>query len=112
MYMRGVSAIDPTWLPIYCRDQCAFTQPLLEPTPYWNDETGEIMCHVNGTFGKQAWQLPTVAIEHPTNNQKYRYLIRSFGSDPKYDLKTDPIIKYFYFLSNIVCTCFIFQVNG
>ena len=80
--MRGVSAIDPTWLPIYCRDQCAFTQPLLEPTPYWDDEAGEIMCHVNGTFGKQAWQLPTVAIEHPTNNQKYRYLIRSFFSDP------------------------------
>ena len=72
MYMRGVSAIDPTWLPIYCRDQCAFTQPLVEPTPYWDDEVGQIICHVNGTFGKQAWQLPTVAIEHPKNNQKYR----------------------------------------
>ena len=72
MYMRGVTAIEASWLPIYCADQCNFTQPMAEPEPYWNDETGEIMCYANGTFGKQAWNLPTVQIKHPINNQKYR----------------------------------------
>ena len=70
--MRGVTAIDPAWLPIYCSEQCAFSQPMSEPEPFWNDETGQIMCYVNGTFGKQAWCLPMVQIVHPKNSQKYR----------------------------------------
>ena len=72
MYMRGVTAIEASWLPIYCSDQCNFAQPMAEPEPFWNDETGEIMCYATGTFGKQAWNLPTVQIRHPINNQKYR----------------------------------------
>ena len=72
MYMRGVTAIEPSWLPIYCPDQCTFAQPMAEPEPYWNNETGEIMCYANGTFGKQAWCLPLLQIQHPSNNQKYR----------------------------------------
>ena len=72
MYMRGVTAIEPDWLPIYCPDKCTFTQPMVEPEPFWKPETGQVMCYVNGTFGKQSWCLPTVQIEHPTNNQKYR----------------------------------------
>ena len=72
MYMRGVTAIEASWLSIYCSDQCNFAQPLAEPEPYWNNETGEIMCYANGTFGKQAWSLPTLQIKHPDNNLKYR----------------------------------------
>ena len=70
MYMRGVTVIDPKWLPMFCPGQCALSPPLGEP--WWDDESGKIMCHVNGTFGKQAWNLPTVEVEHPKNSQKYR----------------------------------------
>ena len=65
MYMRGVTAIEASWLPIYCADQCNFTQPMAEPEPYWNDETGEIMCYANGTFGKKAMEVKCVVFKIP-----------------------------------------------
>ena len=76
MYMRGVTGIDPAWLPIFCPSQCVLSQPMTEPEPYWNDKTGQVMCHVTGTFGKQAWNLPKVEVVHPKSNPKYRYVKR------------------------------------
>ncbi|XP_030748203.1 probable ATP-dependent RNA helicase kurz [Sitophilus oryzae] len=67
IYMRGVSAIDPEWLPTFVPELCNLSEPLLDPPPFYNEKEGSIYCTVRGTFGTQAWTLPEVKIPHPHN---------------------------------------------
>jgi ATP-dependent RNA helicase DHX37/DHR1 len=36
LYMRGVTVIDPAWLPTFCESQCNFSQPLPDPEPRYD----------------------------------------------------------------------------
>ncbi|KYN01320.1 PREDICTED: probable ATP-dependent RNA helicase kurz [Cyphomyrmex costatus] len=65
MYMRGVTAIEPEWLPKFVPMLCRISEPLVDPPPRYNPETGKIICRVSGTFGKAGWVLPLMDIEHP-----------------------------------------------
>lgn len=40
MYMRGVTAIEPEWLPIYVPHLCNLSEPLTSPEPRYNPDTG------------------------------------------------------------------------
>lgn len=40
IYMRGVTAVDPEWLPVYVPALCNMSDPLAEPPPFYNAETG------------------------------------------------------------------------
>ena len=40
MYMKGVIAIEPHWLPIFAEQHCRFEDPLDEPAPTFSDEKG------------------------------------------------------------------------
>lgn len=53
MYLRGVTAIDPEWLPVFCKTLCKLETPLPEPAPYYNEEKGTAYCSVHATYGKQ-----------------------------------------------------------
>lgn len=54
LYMRGVTAIEPEWLPVYAPALCNLSPPLVDPPPRYDDTTEKLFCHVTGTFGMYA----------------------------------------------------------
>lgn len=65
IYMRNVTAIEPEWLPKFAPTLCNLSEPLIDPPPRYDRETGKIICRVSGTFGRAGWKLPLMDIEHP-----------------------------------------------
>ncbi|XP_003705127.3 putative ATP-dependent RNA helicase kurz [Megachile rotundata] len=65
MYMRGVTAIEPEWLPKFAPSLCRLGEPLIDPPPRYDVGTGKVMCNITGTFGKVGWKLPVMEVEHP-----------------------------------------------
>ena len=57
MYMRGITAIEPEWLPVYAPGLCNLSPPLVEPPPRFDEDTGKMYCHVTGTFGMLCFPL-------------------------------------------------------
>ena len=49
MYMRGVTAIDPTWLPDFCPMDCNLSKPLSEREPFFDQERGQVLTFRSGT---------------------------------------------------------------
>lgn len=76
MYMRGISAIEPEWLITYVPTLCNLSEPLNEPEPTYDSDTGKVYCSVTGTFGPQAWQLPCTKIEFPKTLSAYKWFAR------------------------------------
>nr|CAH7735011.1 unnamed protein product [Callosobruchus chinensis] len=76
MYMRGVAAIEPEWLPIYVPQLCNLTDPLPSPEPIYRQDTGKIHCYVSGSFGAQAWPLPQIELPHPEGVAAYKWFAR------------------------------------
>lgn len=64
MYMRGVTAIEPEWLPKFVPSMCRMSEPLMDPPPR-RDSSGKYFCHKSGTFGRAAWKLPIMELEFP-----------------------------------------------
>ena len=69
----GVVAIEPEWLPIFAPKQCNMLTPLEDPPPSYDPEGDRVTCWVTGTFGKEAWELPQVRIEHPDALDRFRW---------------------------------------
>ncbi|KAF3423576.1 hypothetical protein E2986_06215 [Frieseomelitta varia] len=65
MYMRGVTAIEPEWLPKFVPSLCHLGEPLTDPPPRYDPETGRVMCSMAGTFGRAGWKLPVMDVEYP-----------------------------------------------
>ncbi|EFN84450.1 Probable ATP-dependent RNA helicase kurz [Harpegnathos saltator] len=78
IYMRGVTAVEVEWLPKFASGQCRLSEPLADPPPRYNKETGKIMCRVTGTFGRAAWTLPPMDIEYPLNMDGVRLFVYFF----------------------------------
>ncbi|XP_049942398.1 probable ATP-dependent RNA helicase kurz [Schistocerca serialis cubense] len=76
LYMRGITAIEPEWLPVYAPALCNFSEPQTDPPPHFCQETGVVKCHITGTFGRAGWQLPVVELEYPTGRQRYQWFAR------------------------------------
>ncbi|CAG0890412.1 unnamed protein product [Darwinula stevensoni] len=73
VYLRGVVAIEPEWLPTFAPKQCNILTPLEDPPPSYDSEGDRVVCWVTGTFGKEAWELPRVRIEHPDVLDRFRW---------------------------------------
>ncbi|XP_076236185.1 putative ATP-dependent RNA helicase kurz [Calliopsis andreniformis] len=65
MYMRGVTAIEPEWLPKFAPSLCQLGEPLTDPSPRYDEESGKVICNITGTIGKAGWKLPVIEMEHP-----------------------------------------------
>ncbi|XP_063988922.1 probable ATP-dependent RNA helicase kurz [Diachasmimorpha longicaudata] len=76
IYMRGVTAIEPEWLPKFASGLCRMGEPLVEPAPRWDDETGKVMCHLTGSFGRAGWELPAMEVEFPAGVEGVRWFAR------------------------------------
>lgn len=72
MYMRGVTAIESSWIPSFCKSMCNVGKPLDDPPPYFDEGKGIIMCFVKSTYGKQGWELPVHETEFPYSLEKFK----------------------------------------
>ncbi|XP_053727943.1 probable ATP-dependent RNA helicase DHX37 [Synchiropus splendidus] len=72
MYMKGVSAVEPDWIPRLLPQYCHFSSPLEKPAPRFCPTTGTIRCHRTSTFFRVSWQLPAVETEYPDNLDRYK----------------------------------------
>lgn len=76
IYMRGVTAIEPEWLATYVPNLCNLSEPLTEPEPYFDLNAGKVYCTVSGTFGSQAWPLPSIQIVYPAGVDSFKWFAR------------------------------------
>ncbi|KAK2177101.1 hypothetical protein NP493_617g00010 [Ridgeia piscesae] len=75
MYMKGVSAVEPDWLPLFVPSFCSFSKPLDKPPPRFSD-TGRVVCHMTSTFGGHFWELPAVELEYPAGLDRYKWFAK------------------------------------
>ncbi|KAG8224605.1 hypothetical protein J437_LFUL009178 [Ladona fulva] len=73
LYIRGITAIEPEWLPKFAPALCNLSEPLEDPPPRYDADSERLMCHVSGTFGRAAWSLPVTEIDYPTGVKRYRW---------------------------------------
>ena len=80
MYLRGVTAIEPEWLPRFAMGLCNFLAPLQDPEPWYDEKSGTVMCKIKGTFGPQAWPLPVLELQYPdtADGARLKYLGKFF----------------------------------
>ncbi|NWR70549.1 DHX37 helicase, partial [Centropus unirufus] len=76
MYMRGVSAVEPEWIPTLLPPYCHFGKPLESPPPSYCPETGRIRCHRPSVFYRVSWELPAVEVDYPEGIDRYKYFAR------------------------------------
>ncbi|XP_064793067.1 probable ATP-dependent RNA helicase DHX37 [Oncorhynchus masou masou] len=72
MYMRGVSAVEPEWVPQLLTQYCHFGSPLETPSPWLCASTGRVKCHSTSTFFRCGWQLPAIEMDYPDGLERYK----------------------------------------
>ncbi|NXA37330.1 DHX37 helicase, partial [Eudromia elegans] len=73
LYMKGVSAVEPEWIPVLLPPYCHFGKPLENPPPSYCPETGRIRCHRPSVFYRVSWPLPAVEVDYPEGLDRYKY---------------------------------------
>lgn len=76
LFMKGVIAIEPEWIPIFVPRLCTFSKPLEDPPPRYDPEVGMVKCHMTCLFGLRAWQIPAQEMEYPPGLDRYRWFSR------------------------------------
>uniref|UniRef100_A0A4Y0BQ22 RNA helicase n=1 Tax=Anopheles funestus TaxID=62324 RepID=A0A4Y0BQ22_ANOFN len=77
MFLRGITAIEPDWLPKFVPNVCNVIDVLEEPiAPSYNVQNDTIECHVKATIGKTSWELPSAEVEMPRNMLRCKYLLK------------------------------------
>ncbi|XP_063820666.1 probable ATP-dependent RNA helicase DHX37 isoform X2 [Pseudophryne corroboree] len=76
MYMKGVSSIEPEWIPALLPQFCHFGNPLENPPPFYCPESGTVKCHRQSTFYRVGWQLPAVVVDYPEGLERYKYFAK------------------------------------
>ncbi|NXT80490.1 DHX37 helicase, partial [Zapornia atra] len=76
LYMKGVSAVEPEWIPALLPPYCHFGKPLENPPPSYCPETGRIRCHRPSVFYRVSWELPAVEVDYPEGIDRYKYFAR------------------------------------
>lgn len=77
-YMRGVTAIEPEWLPVFAPGLCNVSEPMMEPPPRYEPETDKLLCHMSSTFGRSGWPLPIMELEFPSSLNRFKWFARFF----------------------------------
>lgn len=69
--LSDISAIEPQWLPVFSRNLCNLSDPLDDPSPFYDTERDLLMCYVTGTFGPHCWPIPQTAIPFPIDGDQH-----------------------------------------
>jgi len=73
LFIKGVIAVQPDWIPVLVPSICTFSKPLEDPAPRYDSEAGVVKCHMTCTFGPKSWQVPAQELEYPTGLDKYKW---------------------------------------
>ncbi|XP_050068225.1 probable ATP-dependent RNA helicase kurz [Anopheles maculipalpis] len=77
LFLRGITAIEPDWLPKFVPNVCNMIDVLEEPIPpSYNAENDTIECHVKTTIGKTSWEIANALVEMPKNILRCKYLLK------------------------------------
>uniref|UniRef100_A0A8C3NGN2 Activating signal cointegrator 1 complex subunit 3 n=1 Tax=Geospiza parvula TaxID=87175 RepID=A0A8C3NGN2_GEOPR len=76
LYMKGVSAVEPEWIPALLPPYCHFGKPLENPPPSYCPGTGRVRCHRPSVFYRVGWQLPAVEVDYPPGIDRYKHFAR------------------------------------
>jgi ATP-dependent RNA helicase DHX37/DHR1 len=84
VYMKEVTLIEPSWIPILARTLCSFSKPLDDPAPSYDAPKDLLMCHVVPTYrddrnlanGGHGWLLPIMEIEFLAEPERYRHFAK------------------------------------
>ncbi|XP_040272163.1 probable ATP-dependent RNA helicase DHX37 isoform X1 [Bufo bufo] len=76
MYMKGVSSIEPEWIPALLPQYCHYGDPLEDPPPFYCEATGRVKCHRQSTFYRVGWQLAAVEVDYPEGLERYKYFAK------------------------------------
>nr|XP_026651950.1 probable ATP-dependent RNA helicase DHX37 [Zonotrichia albicollis] len=76
LYMKGVSAVEPEWIPALLPPYCHFGKPLEDPPPSYCPGTGRVRCHRASVFYRVGWQLPAVEVDFPPGIERYKHFAR------------------------------------
>jgi len=76
VYLRGVTQIQPEWLPVYCPSICNLGKPAEDPPPRYCTDTGRLVASIAGTFGPAGWPLPRTELELPQGVERFKWLAR------------------------------------
>jgi ATP-dependent RNA helicase DHX37/DHR1 len=76
MYMRGVTAIHPSWLCSLGTSLCSFSKPLEIPPPRYDPGLDSIRCFVSPTYGPNGWTLPVYEVDMEDGINRYKYFMR------------------------------------
>ncbi|XP_034954126.1 probable ATP-dependent RNA helicase DHX37 [Zootoca vivipara] len=76
MYMKGISAIEPEWIPLLLPPYCHFEKPLESPPPFYCPEMGRVRCHRPSVFYRVGWQLPPIEVDYPEGLECYKYFTK------------------------------------
>jgi len=77
LLMRGITQIDPRWLPKFMPSLCNLGKVLEEPEPRYCKDTGTVRASFDSTYGPRGLPLPTVEMEYPGNTvEKYKIFSR------------------------------------
>ena len=52
LYMKGITAIDEDWLPLFAPYRCTFSKPLESPKPFYDVATGKMKCYMTSNYGE------------------------------------------------------------
>eukprot|EP01119_Soliformovum_irregulare_P003707 TRINITY_DN1463_c1_g1_i3.p1 TRINITY_DN1463_c1_g1~~TRINITY_DN1463_c1_g1_i3.p1 ORF type:complete len:1148 (-),score=493.33 TRINITY_DN1463_c1_g1_i3:150-3593(-) len=72
-FMRGITAVDPSWLSTLGVPLCQFSQPLEMPVPKYNAKLDRVRCFARVNYGPHAWPLPIQEITFPETLEKYKF---------------------------------------
>lgn len=64
MIMRGLTVVEPDWLPTYAPKQCTF-EPVADQKPIYDKTSDRVIQRMSVTFGRSAWSLPDADTELP-----------------------------------------------
>ncbi|XP_041347782.1 probable ATP-dependent RNA helicase DHX37 [Gigantopelta aegis] len=76
MYMRGVVAIDPEWLPVFAPFYCTLGKPLEKPPPEFDQVKGHVTCHMTSSYGPLRWSIDAVSLEFPSGLERFKWFAK------------------------------------
>ena len=76
--MKGVTAIEPSWLPRLSAGTplCSIDPPLETPPPKFNAEKDDVVCWRVPRFGGRRWALPAIESSFPEGETRTRWFAR------------------------------------
>ncbi|XP_060737002.1 probable ATP-dependent RNA helicase DHX37 [Tachysurus vachellii] len=72
MYMRGVCAVQPDWIPKLLPQYCHFSGPEQNPASWYCTLSGNVKCQQKSTFFRVGWKLPAIEMDHPEGLDRYK----------------------------------------